>query len=257
MNMNIQGRFDLSGRVALVTGSSRGIGRAIALGLAECGAVVAVHGTRPAGALDETLADARKLSPRSVAVTGDLSQPEVAARLIADTTAALGGLDILVANASVQIRKPWAEVTQAEAEQQMRVNVLATLSMIQAAVPAMRAKKWGRILTIGSVQQQRPHPDMIVYAASKSAQENLVRNLAKQLGPDGITVNNLAPGVVMTDRNVPVLADEAYAERVRSIIPLRAFGEPGDCAGAALLLCSDAGRYITGADLFVDGGMRL
>ncbi|MCX6898555.1 MAG: SDR family NAD(P)-dependent oxidoreductase [Verrucomicrobia bacterium] len=255
--MNIPKLFNLAGRAALVTGSSRGIGRAIALGLAEYGATVAVHGTKPAKVLDETLADVRKLSPRSVAVTGDLSQPEVSARLVADAISALGALDILVANASVQIRKPWVEVTQAEAEQQMQVNVHATLRMIQAAVPAMRAKKWGRILTIGSVQQQRPHPDMVVYAASKSAQENLVRNLAKQLGPDGITINNLAPGVILTDRNVPVLADGAYADRVRSIIPLRSFGETEDCVGAALLLCSDAGRYITGVDLLVDGGMAL
>ncbi|MBI5684893.1 MAG: SDR family oxidoreductase [Verrucomicrobia bacterium] len=255
--MNIQNRFNLTGRAALVTGSSRGIGRAIALGLAECGAAVAVHGTKPAKTLDETLADVRKLSPRSVAVTSELGQPDAPARLVADTISALGGLDILVANASIQIRKPWAEVTQAEMEQQMQVNFHATLRMIQTAVPVMRAKKWGRILTIGSVQQQRPHPDMVVYAASKSAQENLVRNLAKQLGPDGITINNLAPGVILTDRNTPVLADETYAERVRGIIPLRSFGETEDCVGAALLLCSDAGRYITGVDLLVDGGMAL
>lgn len=255
--MNISKRFDLAGRAALVTGSSRGIGRAIALGLAECGAAVAVHGTKPAKVLDETLAEVRRLSPRSVAVTGDLSQPDVPARLVSDAISALGGLDILVANASIQVRKPWSEVTQAEAEQQMQVNFHATLRMIQAAVSAMRAKKWGRILTIGSVQQQRPHPDMVVYAASKSAQENLVRNLAKQLGPDGITINNLAPGVILTDRNAPVLAEETYAERVRSVIPLRFFGETEDCVGAALLLCSDAGRYITGVDLRVDGGMAL
>lgn len=255
--MNIPSLFDLSGRAALVTGSSRGIGRAIALGLAECGAAVAVHGTKSAKALEETLADVRERSPRGVAVTGDLGEPEVPSRIIADATAALGTIDILVLNASIQIRKPWSEVTQAEAEQQMQVNVHASLRMIQAASPAMRAKKWGRILTIGSVQQRRPHPDMVVYAASKSAQENLVRNLAKQLGRDGITVNNLAPGVITTDRNAVALSDEAYAARVRDMIPMRAFGEAGDCVGAALVLCSDAGRYITGQDLYVDGGMGL
>jgi glucose 1-dehydrogenase len=255
--MNLPQVFDLSGRSALVTGSSRGIGRAIALALAECGAAVAVHGTQPAPALEETLTDARRVAPRSVAVTGDLNLPDVPARIVADATAGLGGLEILVANASVQIRKPWAEVTQAEAEQQMQVNFHATLRLIQAAVPTMRAKQWGRILTVGSVQQQRPHPDMIVYAASKSAQDNLVRNLARQLGPDGITVNNLAPGVILTDRNVAALADQSYAERVRGLIPRRFFGESEDCVGAALLLCSDAGRYITGVDLLVDGGMHL
>jgi NAD(P)-dependent dehydrogenase (short-subunit alcohol dehydrogenase family) len=255
--MNIPQLFDLSARHALVTGSSRGIGRSIALALAKCGAAVAVHGTQPAPALEETLAAACTLVPRSVAVTGDLSLPDVPARLVADAAAALGGLDILVANASLQIRRPWVEVTQAEAEQQLQVNFHATLRLIQAAVPAMRTQQWGRILTVGSIQQQRPHPDMIVYAASKSAQENMVRNLAKQLGSDGITVNNLAPGVILTDRNTAALADQAYAERVRSMIPLGFFGASDDCVGAALLLCSDAGRYITGVDLLVDGGMHL
>jgi NAD(P)-dependent dehydrogenase (short-subunit alcohol dehydrogenase family) len=249
--------FELAGRAALVTGSSRGIGRAIALGLAECGAAVAVHGTQPGPALDATLAEVQQLSPRSVAVLGDLSQPATAERIVTEATAALGALDILVTNASLQFRKPWAQVTQAEAEQQMQVNFHATLRMIQAAAPGMQQRKWGRILTVGSVQQRRPHPDMIVYAASKAAQENLVRNLAKQLGPAGITINNLAPGVILTDRNTTALADEAYAARVRELIPLRAFGEAGDCVGAALLLCSNAGRYITGVDLLVDGGMGL
>ncbi|HPA16306.1 MAG TPA: SDR family oxidoreductase [Verrucomicrobiae bacterium] len=255
--MNFSKLFDLSGRAALVTGSSRGIGRAIALGLAERGAAVAVHGTRPSGALDEALADVRGHSGASIGVTGDLSQAEEAGRIVGTATAALGALDILVVNASLQVRRPWALVEQAEAEQQMQVNFHASLRMIQAAVPGMRQRKWGRILTIGSVQQRRPHPDMIVYAASKSALENLVRNLAKQLGPDGITINNLAPGVILTDRNVSALADESYAARVREMIPLRDFAAPEDCVGAALLLCSDAGRYITGQDLYVDGGMGL
>lgn len=255
--MNIANRFDLTGRAALVTGSSRGIGRALALGLAECGATVAVHGTKPSKALDETLTAARKLSPQSIAVIGDLATSAAATKVVTDAIAALGKLDILVANASLQIRKPWAAVTQDEAEQQMQVNFHSTLRMIQAAAPGMQQRKWGRILTIGSVQQARPHPDMIVYAASKSAQENMVRNLAKQLGAEGITVNNLAPGVILTDRNTEVLADETYAERVRQLIPLRSFGESADCVGAALLLCSDAGRYITGVDLLVDGGMGL
>lgn len=255
--MNLPNFFDLSGRTALVTGSSRGIGRAIALGLAECGAAVAVHGTQPTQALEDTVADVQRISPRSIAVTGDLVLTDVPLRLVTEVSARLGSLDILVANASVQIRKPWAEVTDEEADQQMQINFHATLRMIQAAVPGMRARRWGRILTIGSVQQRRPHPDMVVYAASKAAQENLVRNLAKQLGPEGITINNLAPGVILTDRNTPALADETYAERVRQMIPVRYFAEATDCAGAALLLCSDAGRYITGVDLQVDGGMCL
>jgi len=249
--------FSLEGRRALVTGSARGIGRAIALALAEYGATVAVHGTRASGPLDDALARVRALSPRSAAVTGDLAEPGAAGRIVQAATAAVGALDILVANASVQFRRPWMEVTPDEALLQMQVNFHASLQLIQAAAPAMRRQGWGRIVTVGSVQEQRPHPDMIVYAASKSALENLVRNLAKQIGPDGVTINNLCPGVFATDRNTEVLANPALAEQVRARIPVRDFAEPQDAAGAALLLCSDAGRYITGTTICVDGGMGI
>jgi NAD(P)-dependent dehydrogenase (short-subunit alcohol dehydrogenase family) len=129
--------------------------------------------------------------------------------------------------------------------------------MIQVLAPPMQAEKWGRILSIGSVQEAKPHPDMLVYAASKAAQTNMIQNLSRMLAPDGITANNLAPGVITTDRNVDALSDSAYAEKVRSWIPAGILGSPDDCAGAALLLCSEAGRYITGQNLFVDGGMGL
>jgi NAD(P)-dependent dehydrogenase (short-subunit alcohol dehydrogenase family) len=121
----------------------------------------------------------------------------------------------------------------------------------------MQKKKWGRILTVGSVQQIRPHQQMIVYAASKVAQMSMVRSLAPQFAPFGITVNNLAPGAIATGRNEEVLADKNYKALVESKIPVGYVGEPDDCASAALLLCSNAGSYITGQDIYVDGGMGL
>jgi NAD(P)-dependent dehydrogenase (short-subunit alcohol dehydrogenase family) len=157
----------------------------------------------------------------------------------------------------VQVRRPWLEIPEEEALVQMQVNFHATLQLFQAAAPAMARQRWGRLVSVGSVQERRPHPEMPVYAASKSALENLVRNLAKQLGADGITVNNLCPGVFATDRNAEALGNPAYAEKVRNAIPLRDFAEPEDAAGAALLLCSDAGRYMTGITLCVDGGMSV
>ncbi len=165
--------------------------------------------------------------------------------------------DIVVANASIQERVAWEEITEEQALRHYQVNVASILSLIQASVPAMRERGWGRILTIGSVQQTVPHPQLAAYAVTKSALLNLVRNLAKQLAPDGITVNNLAPGAIATDRNAEALSDEDYRNLVVSHIPAGRIGEAGDCAGAALLVCSDAGRYITGADLYVDGGMSL
>jgi NAD(P)-dependent dehydrogenase (short-subunit alcohol dehydrogenase family) len=251
------GRFQLNGRTALVTGSARGIGRAIALALAECGAVVAVHGLESGVPLADTLAEVRKLSPDSIPVAGDLGQPDVVRRILADTVAAIGSPDILVLNASIQIRKPWSEITLDESLEQMQVNFHASLQLMQDAAPAMAARKWGRIVTIGSVQQYRPHPQMPVYAASKSALENLVRNLAVQLAPDGITLNNLSPGAIATDRNQAVLDNPAYLQTVLGKIPLGRIGTPEDCAGVVMLLCSEAGSYITGADLRVDGGMSL
>ena len=254
---DLKAAFSLAGRRALVTGSARGIGRAIALALAEYGATVAVHGIKPSDALVRTLSEVRALSPRSAMVMGDLADAGAAAEIVAAADRLIGAPDILVANASVQLRCPWLEVTSEEALLQMQVNFHASLQLIQAAVPAMRQQGWGRIVTVGSVQERRPHPDMIVYAASKAALENLVRNLAKQIGPDGITINNLCPGVFATDRNTDVLTNPTYAEQVRSRIPVRDFAQPQDAAGAALLFCSEAGRYITGSTLCVDGGMSV
>ena len=129
--------------------------------------------------------------------------------------------------------------------------------LIQAVAEHMKARKWGRIITIGSVQEAKPHPDMLVYSASKAAQTNMVQSLALQLAKDGITVNNVAPGVIYTDRNVKALSDAAYAQKVKDSIPVGFYGEPEDCAGIVSLLCSEEGRYITGQSLYVDGGKSI
>lgn len=254
---SLKAAFSLAGHRALVTGSARGIGRGIALALAEYGATVAVHGVKPSGPLDATLADVRAFAPASVAVLGDLGERGAAAKIMADVTSAIGAPDIVIANASVQVRRPWQEVSEEEALLQMQVNFHATYQLFQLAFPAMRQQRWGRLISVGSVQEIRPHVEMPIYAASKAALENLVRNLAKIVGADGVTVNNLCPGVFATDRNAEALNNPAYAEKVRNGIPIRDFAEPEDAAGAAVLLCSAAGRYITGTTLRVDGGMGI
>ena len=129
--------------------------------------------------------------------------------------------------------------------------------LIQTVVEHMKKNKWGRIITIGSVQESKPHPDMLVYAASKAAQTNMMRSLSLQLAKNGITVNNVAPGVINTDRNTAALSDPEYAKKVTDSIPAGFYGEPEDCAGIVALLCSDAGRYITGQNIFVDGGKSV
>jgi NAD(P)-dependent dehydrogenase (short-subunit alcohol dehydrogenase family) len=250
-------QLNLAGRRALVTGSSQGIGRAIALAFAECGADVMVHCARDVAKAEAVRQALEACGVRSGITVADLANPEAAQQLHAETEAALGTVDILVLNASVQIRKAWQEITLDEYRRQLDVNFGACLWLIQKFAPAMQRAKWGRILTIGSVQQARPHPEMLVYSATKAALANLVRSLAPQLARDGVTINNLAPGAIATGRNAEVLADEAYLRKVLAKIPLGYVGESHDCAGLAVILCSEAGRYITGQNVFVDGGMSL
>jgi NAD(P)-dependent dehydrogenase (short-subunit alcohol dehydrogenase family) len=255
--MKLPSVFDLSGRTALVTGSTRGIGHAIALALAEAGADVAIHGTtdgergRQVG--DEILGH----GVRCAVIHKNLADDDAPEYLQSQVEEAFGKLDILVTNASVQLPKPWHEGTRGDFELQVNVNFRCTYELIQRVAPSMQARGWGRILTVGSVQERYPHPDMLVYAATKCAQTSLACNLARQLGASGVTVNNLAPGVIATDRNIPRLADEDYRKLVLGQIPVGRIGEPQDCAATALLLCSDAGAYITGQNIYVDGGMSL
>jgi len=247
-------RIELSARVALVTGASRGIGRAIALGLGRCGATVAVHFAGRQDAAKQTLDE---LGGRGCIVRGDLADGDAPRQIIDEVTTQLGPIDILVLNASVQHRRDWDEPNREEFDEQVIVNFRSAFEMIQLAAPAMCERGWGRIVTVGSVQQYRPHASMLPYGALKSALEHLARNFARQLAPHGVTVNNLSPGVIETERNAGALADPDRRESIRGKVPVGRFGTPEDCVGAALVLCSDAGSYITGVDLPIDGGLRL
>ena len=164
---------------------------------------------------------------------------------------------MLVLNASVQCRNPWQNITEEECNRQLNCNFVSSLLLIQSVAEYMKERKWGRIVTVGSVQEAKPHPDMLVYSASKAAQTNMMQSLALQLASYGITVNNVAPGVIYTDRNLQVLSDPVYAKKVTDSIPVGFYGEPRDCAGIVSLLCSEEGRYITGQSIFVDGGKSV
>lgn len=247
----------LKGKHVLVTGSSRGIGRAIAEGFAANGADVAIHCVRPCENADKTMADIKKYGTNIVAVYGNLQDGSVPKRIYEETKEAFGTVDILICNASLQIRKPWLQITDEDYELQMNINLRSTLKLSQLAATDMMKAKWGRIITVGSVQQVKPHPDMMVYSMSKMAMVNMVQSLALQLAEYNITVNNIAPGTIYTDRNRDVLKDRAYMDKVVNDIPVRFIGIPEDCTGLALLLCSDSGRYITGEDIFVDGGKHI
>lgn len=249
--------FNLKGKTALVTGGGQGIGRAITLALAEFGADVVVNFRGNEKLAEQTTSDARKFGIKALLWKFDLARADAGAEWKKFSEENACPADILVANASMQVRAPFDEVTDEDFEAQINVNLRSTLRLIREVVPHMAQNRWGRILNIGSVQQARPHRDMCVYAATKAGLVNLVKNLAPRLAPMGITINNLAPGAIATARNKDALADAEYRKAVESNIPLGYVGEAEDCAGAALLLCSDAGRYITGADYFVDGGLSL
>jgi glucose 1-dehydrogenase len=250
--------FRLDGRTALVTGARREIGRAIAIALAAQGARVAIHHT---GSVEETrdadgvVAEIRAGGAQATAFAADFTAVGAAEQLASDVLATFGRLDILVLNASIEILESWQTISRATFDTQIQVNLWATLALVQALVPGMVERRWGRVVTIGSIQQEQPHPQMLVYAGSKSAQHNWAINLARQLGGSGVTVNNLAPGVIATARNREQLARDGGQLVAR--VPVGRVGRPADLVGAALLLCSDAGAYIHGANLLVDGGRAI
>lgn len=240
-------------KTALITGSSRGIGRAIALRMAADGFHIILHGVGEGDKIKELKTLIEQNGGSAEIATSDLRDTDATKQLAAVAAKA----DALILNASVQYRTPWQEITTQACLEQLNCNFISSLLLIQAAVPHMKETGWGRIVTIGSVQEKKPHPDMLIYSASKAAQTNMMQSLSLQLAKDGITVNNVAPGVIYTDRNVEALSDPQYAQVVRNSIPVGFYGEPQDCAGIVSLLCSEEGRYITGQSIYVDGGKSV
>ena len=245
--------FSLSGKKALVTGSSRGIGRSIAMLLGEAGAEVWFHASCPSAVLDSTIAEASRRNIACRSVTADLSALEGVGQLVH----AVRECDILILNASVQSYRTLDDFDPEEFAREFNTNVRASFALVRAFLPGLRNRGFGRIVTIGSVNQWKQSPRLSIYAATKSAQANMIMNCARTSAEFGVTANNIAPGVIATDRNREALGDPAAAQKILEQIPARRFGTPDDCAGIVLLLCSEAGSYITGADIPVAGGMQL
>lgn len=258
--------FSMAGRRALVTGASMSIGRSIALGFADHGAAVALHysaaADRAAGLPDAARATLDELRGRGAAgclVEADLAEPGSGTRALAAAVEQLGAVDVLVVCASVQQRTPFEAITAVEIERQFRIDFAATVELLQAALPPMKERGWGRALLIGSINQVRPAPDLAVYAALKSAQHNLAINLARRYAPFNVMINTLAPGLVATERNRwrRVDRDEWRQIEARSAAPIGRAATPDEMVGGALLLCSEAASYIAGAELMVTGGAHL
>lgn len=233
----------------LITGSTQGIGKALAVAFVKNGYEVIVHCSKDINKAERIRAEIGAHQ----AVVCDLSNMNEVNGLYAKT----GAVDCLILNASVQYKELWTDITDETLDKQFDVNVKSTLKLMQAYYPAMKENKFGRIVTVGSVNQYRQHAELSLYSATKCAVMKLVEVIAKQVGPFGVTVNNVAPGAIATPRNESVYNDKEKRKAVESCIPMGRFGIPEDCVNAVLMLCSEQGSYITGTDILIDGGMRL
>ncbi|SCY63947.1 SDR family oxidoreductase [Rhizobium sp. NFACC06-2] len=252
--MRLESVFGLTGRTALVTGSSRGIGAAIAEGLAGAGAHVILHGIKPGAAAP---VQHRIVASGGTAqeLAGDLSEPGAGRDLI-ERAEAIAPVDILVINASAQINAVLSELTPDDLAFQLAVNLGSTVDMLQAALPRMAARKWGRVVSIGSVNQLRPKGVVTAYAATKAAQHNLIQSQARDYARDNVLLNTLAPGLIDTDRNAHRRDEdpEGWAEYVRTLNWMGRAGQPEEMVGAAIFLSSQACSFMTGENIFLTGG---
>jgi NAD(P)-dependent dehydrogenase (short-subunit alcohol dehydrogenase family) len=245
----------LAGRVALVTGAARGIGLGVARELSRAGCAVAIQDIDAEAATAAATALERE-GGRAVALVGDVGDLAHTATLVDATVERLGALDILVNNAAIALDAAWESVPLVDVERQLRVDLIAPLILCQRAAIYLRGRRWGRILNLGSIHQRNGFAMKLVYGMCKAALENMTRALARDLARDGITVNLIAPGYFHTHHNRDDFPNaKAKEEAGRRMVPAGRIGEIEDCGGLALLLCTDAGSYITGQSIYVDGGM--
>lgn len=250
------GRFE--GKVAVVTGSSSGIGQAIAVRLAKEGAAVVIDfHSHPEGA-EETQKQiaAANATAKSVVVQADVSKVDSGATLIEQAYAQLGGCDILVNNAGVEKGADFWDVSEADYDAVLDTNLKGTFFLTQAFVRKLRAEKRpGRVINISSVHEDMVFPHFGSYCAAKGGLRMLMRNLAVELGPLGITVNNVAPGAIITPINKSLLDDHAKLDPLLKNIPLGRLGSSEEVAGLVAYLASDEAGYITGSTYVIDGGL--
>jgi glucose 1-dehydrogenase len=256
----------LDGKVALVTGSSQGIGQGIVLRLAEAGADVVInYRSNPDGA-EETLKKVQAIGgncylaecPNSQAYTvqADLGNVEMVRELIAESISHFGKLDILVNNAGIEKHAPFWDVSETDYDAVLNVNLKGVFFATQAFVQHLReTKRPGKIINISSVHEDLPFPNFTAYCVSKGGMKMLTRNLAVELGPLGITINNVAPGAIETPINTKLLNDPEKLGALLNNIPLGRLGQPQDVASLVTFLASSEADYITGSTFVVDGGL--
>lgn len=243
-------RFDLEGRVALVTGASSGIGREIAFALAEAGAAV-VLAARRGSELAAAKAQVERAGGRAATVAVDLGDRAALRRAAVEAASCFGAPNILVNAAGVNIRRELLDVSDHDWDTVLRINLDAPFFLAQALAPAMIAKGWGRIINIASLQSQRAFPMSAAYGASKGGIAQLTRAQAEALSRHGVNANAIAPGFFPTELTAPVFEDPARRENMAASTFI---GRNGELRGIAVFLASRASDYVTGQTIFVDGG---
>ena len=245
-------------RTALVTGGSRGIGRAIALDLARQGCAIAVNFRAQAAAADELVSQIRAMGGTALAVAADVSDSSQVSAMVARIQAELGAVDILVNNAGVLHPGQLLDYRESEFDQMWRINVKGTVHCAAAVAPGMIERGWGRIVNLSSnAAIGTSMPGTTMYAATKGAVLSLTKRFALELGPHGVTVNAVLPGFTKTDMTLGAkdeAARQAVFEKIAGMSMLRRVGEPEDIAGVVAFLCSDAASFMTGQFLLADGG---
>jgi glucose 1-dehydrogenase len=246
----------LTGRTALVTGSSQGIGEAIAIRLAQEGADVVVNYRGHAENADEIVGRIRGMGRRSVAIGADISKVEDCRQLIDESARQLGNPDILVNNAGIEMNADFWNINESDYDRVLGVNLKGAFFVTQAFVrQLMESKRAGKIINISSVHDELPFPHFAPYSMSKGGLKMMTRTLAIELAPFSITVNSIAPGAIQTPINKKVLGDPEKLKALMGKIPLKRMGTPEDVAGVAAFLASGDADYITGTTVFIDGGL--
>jgi glucose 1-dehydrogenase len=248
----------LEGKKALVTGSSKGIGRGIAVRLAREGADVVInYNSDPQGA-EDALAEVQAFGRRGAIIRANLAAVGDVQRLVEQSERELGGLDILVNNAGIEKHAPFTDVTEADFDAVLDVNLKGVFFATQAFVRGcQRRGHGGKVINISSVHEDIAFPNFAAYCASKGGIRMLTRTLAVELGPLGISINSIAPGAIETPINAKLLNDPVKLKALTHQIPLGRLGKPGDVAGLAAFLVSADSDYVTGSTYYVDGGLSV
>lgn len=248
------GLFDLSGRVALVTGTSRGLGQYMARALAKAGADLVLT-SRDASRLASFASEIKALGRRSVSLELDVRKLESIEKMVSDAEAAFGHLDILVNNAGCNVRKTALDVTWDDWNLILDTNLRGSFFVSQAVARGMVARRYGRIINIGSVTSVAGYAGLGPYGASRGGIKQLTMSLADDWGRHGVTVNCLAPGWFRTEQNKILYEDKEWVEYLCDRIPVKRPGQPQDLDAAVVFLAAESSRYVTGQTLLVDGGI--